>query len=354
MTDLHDRLSKSVTWQEARTSASAVDAALPVGRDGGGWLASMAGDRREVIYSGAGSSYYLAMTAASAHRTVTGLPALAVPPSELLLRPTAALGRAAPGERPIVAISRSGSTSEIVNLVEMGAAQGRRTIGITCRADAPLALRADRALVSPGGDESAIVMTRSFTSMLVLALRAIAGSAVELAPSADIAAAASRTAADLDRLPGIWPSTASVVERALELAAQPWLRIVVLGGGASLGLAQEGCLKLTEMTQVAANAWEPFEFRHGPISICEPGVLVVGLVGGDGLEEERLVLEEAASLGATVWMLDPETVGGGIDPIARLPLLLPPLQALAIGHALARGLDPDRPRHLSQVVHLGA
>lgn len=354
MTDLHDRLSKSVTWLEARTSDSAVEAALPVGRNAAEWLASMAGDHSEVIYSGAGSSYYLAMTVASAHRTVTGLPALAVPPSELLLRPTSAVGRDVPGERPIVAISRSGSTSEIVDLIERSSAQGRGTIGITCRANAPLALRADRAWVSPGGDEKAIVMTRSFTSMLVLALRAIAGAAVERAVTADIAAVAARTAADLDSLPGIWSSTDPLVERALDLADQPWLRIVILGGGASLGLAQEGCLKLTEMSQVAANAWEPFEFRHGPISVCEPGVLVVGLVGGDGLAEELRVLEEAASLGATVWTLDPDTIGGDIDPIARLPLLLPPLQALAIGHAFARGLNPDRPRHLLQVVRLGS
>ena len=349
MTDLHDRLSQSVTWQEARTSGSAVDAALPVGREAGRWLASLARDSREIIFSGAGSSYYLAMTVASAHRTVTGLPALAVPPSELLLRPASAIGRDVPTE-----ISRSGSTSEIVDLIERSSQQGRATIGITCRADAPLALRAGRAWVSPGGDEKAVVMTRSFASMLALALRAIAGAAVELAASADVVAAAARIGADLEGLPRAWSSAEPLITQALELAAQPWIRVVVLGGGPALGLAQEACLKLTEMSQVAANAWEPFEFRHGPISVCEPGVLVVGLVGGEGLEEERRVLAEAQSLGATVWTLDPETIGGDIDPIARLPLLLPPLQALAIGHAFTRGLDPDRPRHLSQVVRVGS
>ena len=354
MTNLRDRISNSVTWREARTSAAAVEAALPVGLEAAHWLASIAADGREVIYSGAGSSYYLAMTVASAHRTVTGLRALAVPPSELLLRPTSAVGRDRPGERPIVAISRSGSTSEIVELIDRSEALGRRTGGITCRADAPLGLRADPAWVSPLGDETAIVMTRSFTSMLTLGLRAIAGAAVELGVTADGVAAAARTAADLDRLPETWTITEPHVEWAIDLAAQPWLRIVVLGGGPSFGLAQEACLKLTEMSQVAANAWEPFEFRHGPISICEPGVLVIGLVGGDGLDEERRVLEEAGALGATIWTLDPDAIGGDMDPIARLPLLLPPLQALAIGHAFARGLDPDRPRHLSQVVRLGS
>jgi len=349
MTDPVDRLATSLTWQEARTSRDAVAAALPVGREGAAWLASVSGPGRETVYSGAGSSYYLAQTAAATHRAVTGWPAVAVPPSELLLRPASAIGRAVPEDRPLVVISRSGATSEIVRLVERSATEGRPTIGITCRGDAPMAVQADRAWISPAGDEKAIVMTRSFTSMLALILRAIAGAAAT-GGSDD----GGRIAADLERLPGLWSSTDAVVERALELATHRWLRIVVLGGGAGLGLANEACLKLTEMSQVAANAWEPFEFRHGPVSICEPGVLIVGLIGGDGLDEERRVLDEAASLGATIWALDPETLGGALDPIARLPLLLPPLQALAIGQAIARHLDPDRPRHLSQVVRLEA
>ena len=349
MTDLTERVTGSLTWQEAATSADAVRAALPVGRDGAEWLASLAGPDGDLVFSGAGSSYYLALTAASAYRSVLGWRGLAVPPSELLIRPGSALGREASGRRPLVAISRSGSTSEIVQLVEQAAAEGRGTTAVTCRAHSPLAGLADRALVSPAGDERAIVMTRSFTSMLALLLRAIAGAA-----AAKGIAGGERIADDLDELPGHWAATKPVVQQALELATRPWLRVVVLGGVASFGIANEACLKLTEMTQVAANAWEPFEFRHGPISVCEPGVLVVGLIGGEGLDEERRVLDESAALGATVWALDPDTLGGGLDAIARLPLLLPPLQALAIGHAFTRGADPDRPRHLSQVVLIGA
>ena len=47
-------------------------------------------------------------------------------------------------------------------------------------------------------------------------------------------------------------------------------------------------------------------------------------------------------------------IGGGLEPAARLPLLLHPGHALALELALARGRDPDAPRHLGQVVILGA
>jgi fructoselysine-6-P-deglycase FrlB-like protein len=88
-------------------------------------------------------------------------------------------------------------------------------------------------------------------------------------------------------------------------------------------------------------------------------------VGGPGAIEEVAVLEEAARLGATTWLIardDDEArgthgelslIGGGLHPAARLPLLLHPGHALALELALTRGRDPDAPRHLGQVVILG-
>ena len=87
---------------------------------------------------------------------------------------------------------------------------------------------------------------------------------------------------------------------------------------------------------------------HGPISVCEPGVLVIGLLGGSTEEVERRVLEDSAALGATTWRLGPEGPAADLGEIAQLPLVLHPLQALALGIAVERGLDPDQPRHLGQ------
>ena len=59
------------------------------------------------------------------------------------------------------------------------------------------------------------------------------------------------------------------------------------------------------------SAYEPLEFRHGPISVCEPGMLVVGLVGGAGVAEEVVVVEEAARLGAQTWLIAGDEIDGG-------------------------------------------
>jgi glucosamine--fructose-6-phosphate aminotransferase (isomerizing) len=210
---------------------------------------------------------------------------------------------------------------------------------------------ADAALAVPEADEHAIVMTRSFNAQAALLMRL---GAVVAEEGGRATAVTSRFAADLEAVPDRWAEVGPHIERAVELALAGPSRIVVLGGGAAYGIANEAVLKLTETSQVAASAFHPLEFRHGPISVCEPGVLVVGVLGDGGEAEERRVLEESAALGATTWELGPSGPGADLDGIARLPLVLHALQALALGVALQRGRDPEAPRHLTQVVILEA
>ena len=354
-----------LTWRESSTSGEAIAAAIDAAgrmpqatRD----LLSMA-DR--IVVTGAGSSYYLAQVVAAAGRAALRRPLIAAPLSELILRPDGVLvasagaggggtGQAATRE-PVVIISRSGSTSEAISVAERMRSAGHPTVAVTCRADSPLAALADVTLVSPAGDETAIVMTRSFASMLALLLDVVA-----------IVGGDDRLAADLGRAAGRWAEAAAAAAIGRRLGTTDWSRIVVLGGGPAFGIAAEWGLKLTETSQVPTSAYEPLEFRHGPISICEPGMLVVGLVGGAGARDETAVVAEAGRLGAATWLIagdeaeargatgDISLVGGGLVPTARLPLLLHPAHALALSLALTRGRDPDAPRHLGQVVILGS
>jgi glucosamine--fructose-6-phosphate aminotransferase (isomerizing) len=209
-----------------------------------------------------------------------------------------------------------------------------------------MAQAADLTLAVPEADELAIVMTRSFAAQAALLMRlgALVASQRGRTPIDE------RFPTDLDTVPSRWGDVATHIEQAFALALEDPSRIVVLGGGAAHGIANEAVLKLTETSQVAASAFHPLEFRHGPISVCEPGVLVVGVLGGDAEAAEQRVLEESAALGATTWLLGPGGPGADLDEIARLPLVLHALQALALGVAVRRGRDPEAPRHLSQVV----
>jgi len=358
MTALEDLL----TWRESSTSGEAIAAALVASGPARGDADTLLRSAGRIVITGAGSSYFLAQVAAATARASLGRPVIATPLSELILRPGGVLvgwqdaaGGGPADHEPVVIISRSGSTSEAVTVAERMRAAGHPTVAVTCRGDSPLAALADVTLVSAAGNETAIVMTRSFASMLAILLHVVAGAAQD-----------GELAEDLGRLAGRWAESTAAAAVGRRLGASDWSRIVVLGGGPAMGIALEWCLKLTETSQVAANAYEPLEFRHGPISVCEPGVLVVGLVGGPGAAEESAVVEEAARLGASTWLIardmdeargtsgEISMIGGGLHPAARLPLLLHPGHALALSLALARGRDPDAPRHLGQVVILGA
>jgi glucosamine--fructose-6-phosphate aminotransferase (isomerizing) len=360
-------LDQFLTWRESATSGEAIAAAIEsVGQAPSTEAArELLASSERVVVTGAGSSYYLAQTAAAAARAILRQTVFAAPLSELILRPQGVLTAERPADEStggqggarrelVVIISRSGSTTEAISVAERMRATGHPTLAVTCRPGSPLAALADVTLVSPAGDEAAIVMTRSFASMLALLLAVLAGVGRDTALLSDLA-----------RLPNRWGEAVAAAAVARRLGGTSWSRIVVLGGGPAFGIASEWGLKLTETSQVPTNAYEPLEFRHGPISVCEPGMLVIGLVGGVGAGEEVAVIEEAAALGAETWLIARDEdeargapghvslIGGGLDPLARLPLLVHPAHALALSLAMTRGRDPDAPRHLGQVVILG-
>jgi fructoselysine-6-P-deglycase FrlB-like protein len=103
-----------------------------------------------------------------------------------------------------------------------------------------------------------------------------------------------------------------------------------------VGLAREAALKMREASLSWAEAYPAMEYRHGPISVTTAGT-ATWMFGEapDGLAEQ------VRATGAS-W------VPGRLDPLAELVLA----QRLAVAVAAARGLDPDRPRHLTRSVIL--
>ncbi len=220
----------------------------------------------------------------------------------------------APTRRPyeaVVAISRSGTTTEVVRA--LGAMRGARRIAFVGVEGSPVAREADVAIPLAFADERSVVQTRFATSVLALA-RAWLGEDLE-----PIAAAAEQAiAAPLPIQPGEHE------------------HFVSLGAGWTIGLADEAALKLREAARAWTESYPAMELRHGPISVLGPGSVVWALGPVDGG-----VLDDARGTGATV-------VGGELDPMVELVRI----QRAAVALARARGLDPDRPRNLTRSVVL--
>jgi glucosamine--fructose-6-phosphate aminotransferase (isomerizing) len=305
----------------------------------------------EVIFTGCGSTYYLALAAAATWQALTGQRARGVPASELWLFPDLVLARP---ETRVVAVSRSGETTETLRALETVAARGlRQVLAVTVYGERELARRAPHALVTTGAEEESVAQTRSFSSMLLLAQAAAA-----LAAGNEPALAALRQLpAFFDPLVGRYEALSRQLAEDMRLE-----RFIFLGSGAYYGIANEAMLKMKEMSLSPSEAFHFLEFRHGPKSVVAPGTLLVGLVSDTAYEQELKVLAEMRDLGATVLALvdagrdvpaDHVVVTGtGLPELARAALLLPVLQLLAYYRSYAKGLNPDRPNNLDAVVRL--
>lgn len=308
------------------------------------------------LFVGCGSSYYLAMSAATSWTAVTGVPAHAVPASELLLFPSLVALESA-GFQPVL-ISRSGHTSEILSVGEQLKSRGIPIAAVTCAPGQPLETMAAAALCLPDADEKSTVMTRSFSSMLagIQLLGATAAKRHDFLQSLE--SLPQRAQAALD-------SMISPVEAFVD--GGEFADYVFLGQGPNYGLACEGALKVQEMSCSYSQAFHTMEFRHGPKSIVEPSTLVTFLLSHEGYNAEIDVLEEVKSLGGSTLVVVDEAdlrtrraadllieLQTGLDDYAGLTSRVLPGQLLGLFTGLKKGLDPDHPRHLSRVVTLGS
>jgi fructoselysine-6-P-deglycase FrlB-like protein len=214
----------------------------------------------------------------------------------------------------VVAISRSGTTTEVIRAIEASASP---VLALTAIPDSPVEAVASDTIVLDFADERAVVQT-VFASTVLMLLRASLGE--------DVTPVIAQASAVLE---GGFPLPDDVA-----LAGQ----ITLLGQGWAYGVAQEGALKLREAAQLWTEAYPQMEYRHGPIAIAQAGraVWVLG-TAVDG------ILADIAATGATL-------VDDDLDPVADLVRA----QQLAVDAALARHLDPDRPRNLTRSVVLGS
>jgi fructoselysine-6-P-deglycase FrlB-like protein len=278
-------------WRRAVALAPEVAGALP-----------SEGERVAVL--GCGTSLYVARAFASRREATGHGETDAFPASEF------------PATRSydrVLAISRSGTTSEVVRLLE-GLA-GRRTSVITGVPSSPVVSLANDVVPLAFADERSVVQTRFATTTLAL-LRAHLGD--------DLMAAVAEAESALTE-----PVDASSLQAE---------HFVFLGHGWSVGIAEEAALKLREATRSYTEAYPAMEYRHGPISIAGDGTLVWVLGSPD-----PTVADDARAVGATVRTAT-------LDPMAELVRV----HRLTLALAERRGLDPDHPQHLTRSVVLSA
>lgn len=209
----------------------------------------------------------------------------------------------------IVAISRSGTTTEVIETLSKISTP---SVVITAIHDSPIAEHTDDAIVMPFADEKSVLQTRWATAALGLLRTSLGFDLTSIIGDAEQA-------------------LASDISHLTELE-----QITFLGRDWKYGLAQEAALKTRESSQYWAEAYPALDYRHGPLAISQPGRGVWAF----GEIPETLVRDIKAT-GATF-------ESSTLDPMADLIRA----QRVAIAIAKRRGVDFDNPRGLARSIIL--
>jgi glutamine---fructose-6-phosphate transaminase (isomerizing) len=344
---LTEILSQPETWRQCLSELESSGAI--------GEILEEAKSRTEWTFIGCGSSFYLAEAAAASWTLLTGLRARAVPASEILLFPGMSVH--APENAQAVVISRSGRTSEAVKAAQVLSQEHRLpTLGVTCAADSQLEEACDNTIRLLAADEKSMVMTRSFSSML-LALQVLAG---EKSGKTEIASSLERMA---DHFAGRVRAFSAQVEEFV--ARHSLADYVFLGQGPFYALAREASLKITEMSCSYSRAFHTLEFRHGPKAIVSPTTCLTFFLSESGLHAESEVLAEMHDLGGVTIVIcnrANDVIRRSSDfvfelaldgaELATLAAFIVPAQLLGYFTGVKKNLNPDEPKNLSRVVIL--
>ena len=286
------------TWREINSQPDIWGRVLA---EAGATLPLLPQSGESVLFLGCGTSYYIGeayarlRNAADAGRTRCAI-ASEVPYVD--------------DDEVIVALSRSGTTTDLVRTVQE-LAGSHRVVGILGEGGTPLVRHCDDVVLLDYADEESIIQTRFATAALTL-LRASVGEPLDHLPS--------HARAALQR----------------ELPNRPPSHVVFLGSGWTFGVAHEAALKCEEASGVWTEAYAIMEYQHGPLAAADSDTLVWSMT-----PVPAAVAEAVRGTGATL-----------IEPTLDAQAELVAVHRLAVQLAAHAGRDPDHPWHLSRSVEL--
>ena len=248
----------------------------------------------------------------------------------------------------LFAVSQSGETADILEILELGKKRGAKIISITNVESSSIARMSDNHLPIRAGKEKAVVSTKATTSQMALLL---------------LLAYADDNRLNEGRL--VLQDLASNVNDLLNPRYEEYIKsvaetlndcsnIFIIGRNSLFPMALESAIKILEVSYIHAQGFAAGEMKHGPIALIEQGTPCIVL----GCDSETISnAMELKSRGATIigvahennalfdqWLKIP-SAGTAISIASILPI-----QILSYYLATLRGLDPDMPRNLAKSV----
>ncbi|MCI5653686.1 SIS domain-containing protein [Lachnospiraceae bacterium HCP1S3_A8] len=305
----------------------------------------------EVIFTGCGTSLYLAQASAHAFSTCTGISAKGMCCSELYYFPETYVGN---GKKVLVVpMTRKSYTTEVRMAIDkVRSYPGVKSLAITCDPDS--SKYNDYMLLSPETPEDSVIMTRSFTSMIYLAVVMsyyVGGKKEKIEQLKDYAANAESFLKATD-------------EMAKKIVAEhPECNLfITLGQGINYGIANECMNKMKEMSLSNSEAYYTLEYRHGPMSLVDDKTLIILLGNEDTVDGDAKLLTQMKEYGAKVLAIGNNAskdftdvdytldMPYGYDSLQNAPIIGYIGQLIGYYVAELKNLNADSPRHLTQAI----
>ncbi|MFW9845499.1 MAG: glutamine--fructose-6-phosphate transaminase (isomerizing) [Candidatus Thorarchaeota archaeon] len=265
----------------------------------------------------------------------------------------------------IVAITQSGETTDTIFAVKYAKTFGTKVIAVTNVVGSSITRIADYTIITQAGPEIGVAATKTF----MVQLTALAQLALVLGEMTEIVdkGLLKQKRKNLEKLPEIISEVISRnEEQARRLAGIFYDRpsLLFLGRGISQATAEEGALKLKEISYNHAEAYSAGLSKHGPIALVHDGYPVVFIAPRDETRN-RLIgnIMEMKARGASIISViergDEEleslsnylfTIPKGVDSEFSVMPYIVPLQLFSYYMARRKGYDPDKPRNLAKSV----
>jgi glucosamine--fructose-6-phosphate aminotransferase (isomerizing) len=320
---------------------------------------------RRVSAAACGSAYLACLAARSVFETVAGIPLDAEIASEYRTRPVLDTDGVV-----FLAVSQSGETLDTLEAMRHARSSGLLAQAIVNVRGSAMASEADAVSYTEAGTEVAVASTKAFTAQIA----ALSATALRLALDRGVIERASfdETAEDLRSAPSLLSgvldsldagsSSEAVASAAAAIASRG--DALFTGRGPAWALAQEGALKLKEISYVRAEGHAAGELKHGTIALVDDGCPVVAIAPpGPGFSKTASAVQEVAARGAHVLLISDAAGCESLSSVVRWSVPMPdcrsevatiayalPLQRLAYETALLLGRDVDRPRNLAKSV----
>lgn len=261
-----------------------------------------------------------------------------------------------------IAVSQSGETIDTLLALREAKRKGALTIGIVNTVGSTIARETDAGIYNHIGPEISVASTKAFASQLVV----WALLTVFLGRQRSMSLVMGRRILDeLEKLPNLAKQALENKKsiRRLAQAYKNFDHFFYLGRKYHYPVAEEGALKLKEISYIHAEGYSAGEMKHGPIALIDKNFPTIILAPQDSVYNKMLsVAEEIRARKGQIIAVATQgdtKIKNLADKVIYIPktleMLTPilaviPLQLFAYYVADLKGYNVDKPRNLAKSV----